>query len=81
MKLHSARGTWTLEGMKVYSIPAGRPLNAVEMQALHRDVAPGSLSYQQLRQPSKFIRFVLLKPTGTLVLVPMTPDVQQIETV
>lgn len=79
MKIHNARGTWTVEGKKVYLIPSDRPLNAVEMKALHPDVETGTRSYDMLRSPSKYHRVVLLKDNGVLVMVPMTENVQVVE--
>lgn len=80
MKLHNARSTWTLEGMQIYKIPPNRRLTMVEMSAIYPSAQPASQAYRRLAVPSRYERLVVLKPAGTMVLVPMTPDVQIITT-
>lgn len=78
MKLHSARGTWTVEGRPLYTIPPHRELSRDEMASLYQGVQFGSLTYRVLRSPCEFERLVVMKDTGRHVIVPLTPYVQMI---
>lgn len=80
MKLINAREQWMFEGMVLGLIHKTKGLSADEMQAYYAGIAPGTVIYKQLRAPSQYDRTVLLGSNARFYIIPMTPDIQIIET-
>lgn len=78
MKLHSEKGTWTVEGQVLYTIEPDRPLTRAEMVSFYHGLPFGTLTYYLLQKPCAFARIVVLKPTGRHVIVPVSPHVKLI---
>lgn len=72
MKVVDFRNAWQAEGMRVATLPANAPVDDRSLLAYY-EVYPGHRNYAALRKPCRFDRYVILKPTGGFVIVPMNP--------
>ena len=80
MKLVNARDQWMIEGVVLGLIYKHKALSADEMQTFYMGVEPGIPVYERLRAPIQYDRTVLLASYFHLYIIPMTPDIQVIET-
>lgn len=76
MRLVNARALWILEGMLVHTIPAKEPIRKEFMNELFPGLQRSTDLYRRVASPSPFERSVLIKPNNSIVIVPMSPDVQ-----
>ncbi len=72
MKIVDIRNAWQAEGMRVATLPANEVVDDRSMLAYY-DSYPGHKHYDELRQPCRFDRYVILKPDGRFVIIPMNP--------
>lgn len=76
MKLVNVRDQWVVQGMLVAKIPEGvKPTN--DELATFWNATPGDGEYEHLSRPAKRTRYVLLKDSGSFVIVPITPDIRE----
>ncbi len=76
MRLTNHRAGWMTEGMLITIFAANKPVDAPCMQTYY-GLTPKDRIYAALQRPNPFTRVVLMKPTGTFVIVPMTPHVAE----
>lgn len=73
MRITNARNGWVIEGMFITFFPAHLPVDSREMKAYY-DLSSGDLRYEELRSPARVDRYVLMKPMGTMVIVPVNTN-------
>lgn len=74
MKIAHVAGNWFAEGMHVATFNANEVVDDRELLAYY-STHPGDKHYTSLRSPSRFDRYVLLRPDGTFLIVPMNPSI------
>lgn len=77
MIITNARSGWGTEGMHVATLPANTVVDDEAMSTFY-GLTKGK-AYERLRKPSKHERFVLLKPIGHFIIVPITADTRCVE--
>ncbi len=74
MKIADIRNAWQAEGMHVATLPANETVDDRAMLAYY-DSYPGHKHYDELRQPCRFDRYVLLNHDGKFIIIPMNPSI------
>ena len=79
MKLVNAQAGWSTEGKFITLLPLGMAVDARCMLAYY-GLKTGDLRFESLANPSKYSRAVLMKESGTFVVVPLSPAITGVTT-
>lgn len=77
MKLTNRRAGWITEGKFITILPANKPVDARCMLAYY-GLKAGDRYFAECQRATRHTRVVLMKPTCTFVVVPMTPLVTEV---
>ena len=74
MRLVNAQAGWSTEGTFITLLPLGVTVDARCMLAYY-GLKTGDLHFDSLASPSRYSRAVLMKESGTFVVVPLSPAI------
>ena len=74
MIVTNPRAEWRLAGQPFVAFHAGTQLSEVEMLTYY-GLTPKDKNYAYLAKPSRFMRLVLIRESGSFVIIPVNNDV------